>query len=125
LAALRRVGFGSPYDAVHVRGVTVLTANMLHKADVHEMATFFLRHHHVIASDRIRHGRFHFVAAICDIGRSSVTTGYVVNAAVTGHEPGCPPTRWAQVRWRISRDGVQHLDPVPRSDGCWPPTQHS
>ena len=108
-------------DAVRVHGVTVLTGNMLHKADVHEMATFFLRRHHLVASDRVRRGRSHFVAAICNVAPGSVTTGYLVNAAVTGHlSPRCPPVHWALVHWRIRGDSVRPLDPIPHTLGCWP-----
>jgi hypothetical protein len=123
---LRAQGFGWLTDAVHVDGVTVLSGNMLHKADDHEMATFFLRQHHLVASDRVPRGRSHFAAVICKVGPASVTTGYLVNAAVTGHlSPKCPPVHWALVRWRISSGQVRPLDPIPHSQGCWPPARHA
>jgi len=125
LAVLRGEGFGWVGDAVHIHGVTVLTGNMLHKADVHEMATFFLRRHQLVASDRVRRGRSHFVADICKVGPGLVTTGYLVNAAVTGHlSPKCPPVHWVLVRWRIRGDSVRPLDPIPHTLGCWPRRRH-
>jgi len=106
--------------------VTVLSANMLHKADEHEMATFFLSRHRLVTTDRVpSSGGSHFSAVICKVGLGSVTTGYLVNAGVTGHEKNCPPVHWALVRWRIRGGSVQHLDPIPHTLGCWPRRQRT